>query len=103
MRQGCGRDTQRLLHIASDDYRPISGPRNDTLLKAVVVPQELALYIGFTIGETFRYFGWLSGIPKDELALRTASLIKFLDLPPAHCVIGQLRWGPGARGARAKH
>ena len=54
-------------------------------------PQEMALYIGFTIAETFRYFGWLTGIPKDELAVRTASLLKFLDLPPAHCVIGQLR------------
>lgn len=54
--------------------------------------QELALYIGFTIGETFRYFGWLTGVPKEEIAQRTATLLKFLDLPSAHCMIGQLRF-----------
>ncbi len=59
--------------------------------------QELALYIGFTIAETFRYFGWLTGVPRDELAARTASLLKFLDLPPAHCLIGQLRCATNTR------
>ncbi|KAJ1525307.1 hypothetical protein ONE63_010129 [Megalurothrips usitatus] len=61
------------------------------------MPQELALYIGFTIAETFRYFGWLTGVPKEELAQRTAALLKFLDLPPAHCMIGQLSGGQQRR------
>ena len=51
----------------------------------------MSLCAGFTIAETFRYFGWLTGIRRQELAARTSALLQLLDLPAAHCVIGQLR------------
>ncbi|KAK3921154.1 ABC transporter G family member 20 [Frankliniella fusca] len=104
---GCGKTTI-LKSIVGQDHltagevltlgRVPGAPRSGVPGASVgYMPQELALYIGFTIAETFRYFGWLTGVPAKELAVRTASLLKFLDLPPAHCRIGQLSGGQQRR------
>ncbi|KAJ1519096.1 hypothetical protein ONE63_011338 [Megalurothrips usitatus] len=61
------------------------------------MPQELSLYSGFSIGETFRYFGWLTGVQNEELAERTSGLLEFLDLPPSHCMVGELSGGQQRR------
>ncbi len=45
------------------------------------MPQELALYGEFTIGETLRYFGRIFDLSRRKVRERTRFLVQFLDLP----------------------
>ncbi len=54
-------------------------------------PQELALFMEFSIGDTLRYFGHLMRMTSADVAERTAFLIQFLNLPERTRLIKQLR------------
>jgi hypothetical protein len=45
------------------------------------MPQELALYSEFSIGETLSYFGRIFNMTAEKIRERTLFLIDFLDLP----------------------
>jgi ABC-type multidrug transport system ATPase subunit len=55
------------------------------------VPQDLSLYVEFTIQETFLYFGWVNGMKTEEIKEKLDFLLKFLQLPPANRFVRTLR------------
>ena len=61
------------------------------------MPQELALYAGFTVSETLRYFGWLTNLPKAERRARAAALLRLLQLPKDKRFVGTLSGGQQRR------
>ncbi|RWS06338.1 ABC transporter G family member 23-like protein [Dinothrombium tinctorium] len=61
------------------------------------MPQDLALYKEFTIGETIHYFGKVFGLPKPIRKARLDFLLEFLDLPDANRTIDSLSGGQGRR------
>ncbi|XP_068207094.1 ABC transporter G family member 20-like [Palaemon carinicauda] len=65
------------------------------------MPQELALYVEFTIGETLSYFGRIHHLSSDKIRERTDFLVKFLDLPEPNRLINQLSGGQQRRASFA--
>ncbi|KAE8736737.1 ABC-transporter, subfamily H member 11 [Frankliniella occidentalis] len=61
------------------------------------MPQELALHGMFTVAETFRYFGWISGMTTAEIRLRSERLLKLLDIPFPDKLVGELSGGQQRR------
>jgi len=58
------------------------------------MPQEIAVYDGFTITETLHVFGYFHGLTSKQIVERTEELLKSFDLPPASRFIRSLRWEP---------
>ncbi|XP_066951029.1 ABC transporter G family member 20-like isoform X1 [Macrobrachium rosenbergii] len=65
------------------------------------MPQELALYSEFTIGETLSYFGRIHNLSSEKIQERTNFLVKFLDLPEPNRLITQLSGGQQRRASFA--
>ncbi|RWS26667.1 ATP-binding cassette transporter sub-family H 88708-like protein [Leptotrombidium deliense] len=65
------------------------------------MPQDIALYNEFTIGETIHYFGQIYGMSKDLRNKRIEFLIAFLDLPDANRQIQTLSGGQKRRASLA--
>ncbi|KAJ1526209.1 hypothetical protein ONE63_009368 [Megalurothrips usitatus] len=61
------------------------------------MPQELALHGSFTVAETYRYFGWISGMSKTEVQERTRELLRLLDIPYPNKLVGELSGGQQRR------
>ncbi|XP_012942844.1 ABC transporter G family member 20-like [Aplysia californica] len=61
------------------------------------MPQETALFVRFTIGETLTFFGRLHGMSSDAIRERTDFLLSFLTLPEKSRLIGQLSGGQQRR------
>ncbi|XP_030761638.1 ABC transporter G family member 20 [Sitophilus oryzae] len=61
------------------------------------MPQEIALYGEFTIRETLRYFGWLSGKTTQEIETKLEFLVNFLMLPDAERQVKNLSGGQQRR------
>lgn len=60
-------------------------------------PQEIALFLDFTIFETFQYFGKLYHIEPKRVAERTEELLTLLNLPDKHSYIKNLSGGQKRR------
>ncbi|XP_049926761.1 ABC transporter G family member 23 isoform X3 [Epinephelus moara] len=61
------------------------------------MPQELALYNEFTIGNTLTFFGRIHGLTWKETEARMNFLIDFLDLPQKHSLVRNLSGGQRRR------
>lgn len=61
------------------------------------MPQELALYNEFTIGNTLTFFGRIHGLTQKETEARMNFLIDFLDLPQKHSLVRNLSGGQRRR------
>ncbi|KAB0795313.1 hypothetical protein PPYR_12152 [Photinus pyralis] len=61
------------------------------------MPQEIALYGGFSIKETLTYFGWIAGMTDAQIQNRLEFLVKFLMLPDAECMVKNLSGGQQRR------
>lgn len=61
------------------------------------MPQDISLYVEFTIRETFLYFGWVNGMKTDEIDDRMNFLCKFLQLPPGNRFVKGLSGGQQRR------
>ncbi|XP_060530041.1 ABC transporter G family member 20 [Cylas formicarius] len=61
------------------------------------MPQEIALYGEFTIRETFKYFGWISGMTTEQIEAKIDFLINFLMLPDADKQVKNLSGGQQRR------
>jgi len=60
------------------------------------MPQELAMFPSFTIGETLQYYGQLHGMSDQQIREKTDFMIELLNLPPndrkvSDCSGGQQR------------
>uniref|UniRef100_A0A1Y1KHX7 ABC transporter domain-containing protein n=1 Tax=Photinus pyralis TaxID=7054 RepID=A0A1Y1KHX7_PHOPY len=64
------------------------------------MPQEIALYGGFSIKETLTYFGWIAGMTDAQIQNRLEFLVKFLMLPDAECMVKNLSGGQQRRTNR---
>ena len=60
-------------------------------------PQEVALFLDFTISETFQYFGRLYHIDSSKIQFRTDELIALLNLPDKNNYIKNLSGGQKRR------
>ena len=61
------------------------------------MPQEICLYMEFTIQETFQYFGRLQRLSKDLLEKKQIALLDLLDLPEASRRVAALSGGQKRR------
>ncbi|RZC34819.1 ABC transporter G family member, partial [Asbolus verrucosus] len=61
------------------------------------MPQETALYGEFTIRETLKYFGWISGMTVQQVEERLEFLVSFLMLPDADRLVKNLSGGQQRR------
>ncbi|XP_075906936.1 ABC transporter G family member 23 isoform X2 [Nelusetta ayraudi] len=61
------------------------------------MPQELALYNEFTIGDTLTFFGRIHGLTSKETQARIDFLIDFLDLPQKSSLVRKLSGGQKRR------
>ncbi|CAH0556078.1 unnamed protein product [Brassicogethes aeneus] len=61
------------------------------------MPQEIALYGEFTIRETLKYFGWISGLTTEQVEERLQFYIDFLMLPHADRQVKNLSGGQQRR------
>lgn len=61
------------------------------------VPQELSLFLEFTIEESLIYFGKLYGLSSEELDTRIDFLLKFLELPERSRLLSHLSDGQRRR------
>lgn len=61
------------------------------------MPQELALHGELSIKETFRYYGYMFDMNDDQIDTRSKELLKLLQLPPVHKVVGALSGGQQRR------
>uniref|UniRef100_T1KY65 Uncharacterized protein n=2 Tax=Tetranychus urticae TaxID=32264 RepID=T1KY65_TETUR len=104
---GCGKTT--LLRCILGRLKPQSGDiqifgykpgTRESLVPGQGVgymPQELALYMQFTVKETINYFGQLTGIPKEERHSRVEFLLSFLDLTDPDRMVSDLSGGQRRR------
>lgn len=53
--------------------------------------QELALYGGFTVMETLKFFGWVAGLSMEEIRERTTKLLSLLEIPTENRLVRDLR------------
>ncbi|KAA8583529.1 hypothetical protein FQN60_014737 [Etheostoma spectabile] len=87
--------------------KPPAFPGHDVPGKMVgYMPQELALYREFTIGNTLTFFGRIHGLTSKETKTRMDFLIDFLDLPQKDSLVRNLRLfssvGSGSGGQRRR-
>ncbi|XP_034255676.1 ABC transporter G family member 23-like [Thrips palmi] len=61
------------------------------------MPQELALYGGFTVTETLKYFGWVAGMSQEDIDERTAKLLSLLEIPTEYRLVRDLSGGQQRR------
>ena len=61
------------------------------------MPQDICLYMEFTIQETFQYFGRLQGLSSDCLEKRQMELLELLELPEASRRVSALSGGQKRR------
>ena len=61
------------------------------------MPQDICLYLEFTIQETFQYFGRLQRLTKDSLEKKQIALLDLLDLPEASRRVSALSGGQKRR------
>ena len=61
------------------------------------MPQDICLYQEFTIKETFKYFGSLQSMAKDEIKTRQEELIAMLELPEEDREVRQMSGGQKRR------
>ncbi|EFA10297.1 ABC transporter G family member 20 [Tribolium castaneum] len=61
------------------------------------MPQEIALYGEFTIRETLKYFGWISGMTTQQVEDKLGFLVSFLMLPDADRLVKNLSGGQQRR------
>ena len=61
------------------------------------MPQELALYGEFTIGETLEYFGRIYKLKRSFVRSQMEFLFKLLDLPPSNRIVKTLSGGQQRR------
>lgn len=61
------------------------------------MPQDISLYVEFTIRETFMYFGWVNGMKTEEINEKLHFLLKFLQLPSANRFVKNLSGGQQRR------
>jgi ABC-type multidrug transport system ATPase subunit len=59
--------------------------------------QELAIYGEFTIRETLKYFGWISGMTTEQVEAKLGFLVNFLMLPDADRLVKNLSGGQQRR------
>ncbi|XP_034753295.1 ABC transporter G family member 23 isoform X1 [Etheostoma cragini] len=78
--------------------KPPAFPGHDVPGKMVgYMPQELALYREFTIGNTLTFFGRIHGLTSKETKTRMDFLIDFLDLPQKDSLVRNLSGGQRRR------
>ncbi|XP_078128557.1 ABC transporter G family member 23 isoform X1 [Sander vitreus] len=78
--------------------KPPAFPGHDVPGKMVgYMPQELALYREFTIGNTLTFFGRIHGLTSKETKTRMDFLIDFLDLPQRDSLVRNLSGGQRRR------
>uniref|UniRef100_A0A671TRI6 ABC transporter G family member 20-like n=1 Tax=Sparus aurata TaxID=8175 RepID=A0A671TRI6_SPAAU len=78
--------------------KPPAFPGHDVPGKMVgYMPQELALYNEFTIGDTLTFFGRIHGLTRKETKARMDFLIDFLDLPQKTSLVRNLSGGQRRR------
>ena len=104
---GCGKTTllSCILGRKSLDAGEISvfdgvpGDRSIGLPGSLVgyMPQEICLYMEFTIQETFQYFGRLQKLSSDSLEKRQTELLDLLELPEASRRVSALSGGQKRR------
>ena len=104
---GCGKTT--LLScilgrksLQSGDIRVaggVPGDRSIGLPGCLVgyMPQDICLYMEFTIQETFQYFGRLQRLSADDLEKRQMELLELLDLPEPSRRVSALSGGQQRR------
>ena len=96
---GCGKTTLLSCilgrkHLRSGEisvFNGCPGDRSIGLPGGLVgyMPQDICLYLEFTIQETFQYFGRLQRLSKDSLEKKQLALLDLLDLPePSRRVSG---------------
>ena len=61
------------------------------------MPQELSLYMEFTVAETLKFFGRVHSMTSKQIIDRQTFLLSFLDLPSADCKVSQLSGGQQRR------
>jgi len=61
------------------------------------MPQELALFLEFSIKETLNYYGCLYGMSEESIRRRMAELLQFLELPHEDSVIKKTSGGQQRR------
>lgn len=61
------------------------------------MPQDISLYVEFTIRETFMYFGWVNGMKTEDIDEKLRFLLKFLELPTANRFVKNLSGGQQRR------
>ena len=65
------------------------------------MPQELALFLEFSIEETLIYFARLYGMSRAKFKERLAFLMKFLDLPSSTRILQNMSGGQQRRASLA--
>ena len=104
---GCGKTTLLLSilgrkQLKSGDisvFNGSPGDRNLGLPGGLVgyMPQDICLYVEFTIEETFQYFGRLQKMGKELVQKKQQELLDLLDLPEASRGVGTLSGGQKRR------
>ncbi|XP_069695762.1 ABC transporter G family member 23-like isoform X2 [Periplaneta americana] len=61
------------------------------------MPQDISLYVEFSIRETFFYFGWINGMKTEEIDEKVEFFCKFLQLPPRSRFVKNLSGGQQRR------
>ncbi|GFG35804.1 hypothetical protein Cfor_11743 [Coptotermes formosanus] len=61
------------------------------------MPQDLSLYVEFTIRETFLYFGWINGMKTEDIEEKLHFLVEFLQLPTPESFVKNLSGGQQRR------
>ena len=77
----------------------VPGDRNIGLPGSLVgyMPQDICLYMEFTIQETFQYFGRLQRLSADYLERRQSELLELLELPEASRRVSAMSGGQKRR------
>ncbi|KAJ9584688.1 hypothetical protein L9F63_020970 [Diploptera punctata] len=65
--------------------------------KVGYMPQEIALYVDFSIKETFYYFGWINGMTTSAIKEKMNFFLDFLQLPGPKRIIRNLSGGQQRR------
>ncbi|TRY76558.1 hypothetical protein TCAL_02660 [Tigriopus californicus] len=104
---GCGKTTllscivgrKNLDHGRLSVFGGVPGDRRTGIpgKRVGYMPQELALYIEFTIKEMLEYFGRIYGMDRHKIREKIDFLVQFLDLPHCDRVIRTLSGGQQRR------
>ena len=104
---GCGKTTllscilgRKVLEAGQISvFNGVPGDRTIGLPGSLVgyMPQDICLYMEFTIQETFQYFGRLQRLSMDSLEKRQTELLELLELPEASRRVSALSGGQKRR------